>query len=301
MNMTPVQRYARAATRIDAAKIAGQQPDPRDVATVVELETWANSTFNPQQLGMLGGLVAQARAEYVEEVKAENTVAAERDTQIQGYRQSKAAQLAQALRDAGMRDLTRHGFQEGAPGKAGLSQQQFHDLKDHGKYVNPGVERHRARIKRQVAQFHDVRVTDADINRARQWASDLMDATEAERNQMLDKAGVSNDIVERNAFVRDITSKLIAAELKERAEARAPKEVFEPKVIEDRTAQRRARIISEVERHHPNEVAELLVDRIEPSSLADDSSRGDVARAMAAHEPVDADYAEVEAIADGRA
>lgn len=299
--LSAVQRYARAITNVSAAKIAGRKPSPRDVAEVVELETWAAASFDRQQLGVLGNLVAQARQEYVEQIKADNTVAAERDANIDAYRQTKAGQLAQALRDNAMRDLTQHGFQQGAPGKAGLTEQQFHDLKNHGKYVHPGRERLRDKIKRQNATVHDRNVTDKHIDAARKFASDLMDATEKERDAMLDRAGVSRDVVERNAYVRKITSDLLAAELRERSEARTPKEAFEPVIIEDREAQRRAQIISEVERHHPNQVEELLVDRIEPESLLDTSPRGDVARAMAAHEPDEPDYDEVQAIADGRA
>jgi hypothetical protein len=299
---SPIQRYARAAHRVDVARLSGQRPDPADVQEIAQLEYWAAQTFDQQQMGTLGVLVRDARAEYANEIAADRQAAAARDQALGDYRQSKAAMLAQAIRDAAIRDLTKNRFQEGAPGKPGLTEQQFHDLREHGRYVHPGVERLRDRIKRQNAVVHDRTVTDADIDKARQWASDLMEATEAERTKMLDAAGVSTDIVERNAYVRKITSDLIASELRERAEARTPKERFEPKVIEDPEAQRRAQVIFEIGRHTDPEVT--LTDNIPPALLQEKSLHGDVARAVAAHtgEGDDGiDYNTVEDIAEGRA
>lgn len=299
---SPVRRYARAATNIDAAKIAGQQPDARDVATIVELETMAANLFSPQQIGALGRMVAQERQAYVEQRTVENQQRVEREGMLNDYRQSKAAVLAQALRDNAMRKMTAHKFQEGAPGKAGLTEQQFHDVKDHGMYVHPGAERLRDQIKRQQAEMRGKHVTDADILKAREVASDLWDSTEKERDAKLDAMGVSRDPVERNAYTRRVFADLVSSELRERKEKNAPAESFEPKVIEDTEAQRRAQIMFEVGRHSSNdEIEKVLGDHVPRELLESDGLVGDVARAVEAADPSDDHYAEVEAIAEGRA
>jgi hypothetical protein len=264
-----VRQYARMQLTAERLQ-STNQPLPPDLVAGLQFMESLSRDFSPEQQRALSQEV-QLHKDSLLAVEMRGTA------QAIGQRQQAAAALAQQLRDRGVQDATRSLSRDGQ----GLTQAQFHELRQTGKYTVPARERQRDAVARQFATLGLGDNPDKIIARMGELHDN--DRALTEHAQKL----FPGDVLNQSRFKNALKSAVIEHAAIERAEQRAGADAFKQRTVEATPEERRRADVLFAIGQEDREGRTLAGDEINPASLEDKGLRGAVARAYAAHEAVE--------------
>ena len=280
-----IRRYAEMQITAERLQMAGR-PVPHDLTQALQFMESLSRDFGPVE--------RQALAQEVQLHKDSLLAMEMRGTaQLTGRRRAAAAELTQALRDRSTREATRTLSRDGQ----GLTQGQFHELRQTGKYTVPGRTRQREAVARQFAAMGLGDDTAAILKRL----DELHD-----NPRMLEEHAEKlfpGDVLSQSRFKNALKTAVLENAMAERAEQRMGDDAFRDRAVEATEAERRrADVLFAIGQE---DAGQLVSDEIPRRDLEDEGLRGSIARAMRQHDddPLsgvdDAEYERLERVAAG--
>ena len=287
---TPIQEFARLNLLIQRYR-AAQQPVPLEVQQrAQQLEVYAQTRLTPQQAQQAMLYVAQEQEKLLADERAEVERQAEVDRGIAQARAQVQTNLANALRNAGSRQVSRTaGLHRDKP----LNEAQLWDAAKHGKYVD-GRKHSLDEAAQRVAYRTGEAISAADIKAHLGMMGTLWDDSKAMEKYLDENAG--DDVIARNRLAAKVKQTYATMMLQARHDdelAKRSPDAFKQRVVELTEEERRRLDIADrtmaeagpewfVEKVHDRgsegSIREALVNAVEDVPLHPDE---DVRRAQA--------------------